>query len=159
MLGGRYNSMIWLADAGYSGSEDMDDGVTLDDPYISSLHFLTSLDLSSVQMVSVRVCTTPRAKSGGGGVSPCAGSAEWLRSGTARLHAILVHMYVYIEWSFDCSISPLLLYRFMQLKGSPPKEGDNVIARLHVTCPGLGHTCFINCWRATSLRSFVIVLP
>jgi hypothetical protein len=37
----------------------------------------------------------------------------------------------------------LLLYGFMQHRGYAPKEGDNVIARLHVTCPGPGNTCFI----------------
>jgi len=37
----------------------------------------------------------------------------------------------------------LLLYGIMQPRGSAPKEGDNVTARLHVTCPGLGNTRFI----------------
>jgi len=37
----------------------------------------------------------------------------------------------------------LLLYGFMQPRGSAPKEGDNVMARLHVTCPGPGNTRFI----------------
>jgi hypothetical protein len=37
----------------------------------------------------------------------------------------------------------LLLYRFMQPRGSATKEGDNVMARLHVTCPGPDNTRFI----------------
>jgi hypothetical protein len=31
----------------------------------------------------------------------------------------------------------------MQRRGSAAKERDNVIAQLHVTCPGLGNNCFI----------------
>jgi len=37
----------------------------------------------------------------------------------------------------------LLLYGFMQPRGSAPTEGDDVTARLHVTCPGPGNTGFI----------------
>jgi len=37
----------------------------------------------------------------------------------------------------------LLLYGIMQPRGSAPKEGDNVMARLHVTCPGPGNTRYI----------------
>jgi hypothetical protein len=44
----------------------------------SSLYFFTSLDLGPVQMASARVFTTSGDKSSGGGVSPCAGSAERL---------------------------------------------------------------------------------
>jgi hypothetical protein len=52
----------------------------------------------------------------------------------------------------------LLLYGFMQPRGSAPKEGDNVTARLHVTCPGPGNTSFIYSRLATSLRSLAIIL-
>jgi len=37
----------------------------------------------------------------------------------------------------------LLLYRFMQPRGSAPKEGDNEMAQLHMSCPGPVNTCFI----------------
>jgi hypothetical protein len=37
----------------------------------------------------------------------------------------------------------LLLYGFMQRRGFAHKQGDNVMARLHVTCPGPGNTRFI----------------
>jgi len=37
----------------------------------------------------------------------------------------------------------LLLYGFMQPRGSASNEGDNVMARLHVTCPGPGNTRFM----------------
>jgi hypothetical protein len=47
----------------------------------------------------------------------------------------------------------------MQPWGSAPKEGDNVTARLHVTCPGPGNTSFIYSRLATSLRSLAIILP
>ena len=37
----------------------------------------------------------------------------------------------------------LLLYGFIQPRGSAPKEGDNVMAWLYMTCPRLGNTLFI----------------
>jgi len=36
----------------------------------------------------------------------------------------------------------LLLYWFMQPRGSAPREGENAMARLHVTCPGPVNTRF-----------------
>jgi len=109
----------------------------------SSIHFFTSLDLGPVQMASARVLTTSGEKSSGGGVSSCAGSAEWLPYGTDRLWDLWVRTFAYVEWLFDCCLSFLLLYGIMQPRGSAPKEGDNVMARLHVTCPGPGNTRFI----------------
>jgi len=109
----------------------------------SLLYFFTSLNLGPVQMASARVFTTSRDKSSGGGVSPCAGSAEWLPSGTDRGRDLWVRMFAYVERLFDCFYSFLLLYGFMQPWGSAPKEGDNVTARLHLTCPGPGNTRFI----------------
>ena len=53
----------------------------------------------------------------------------------------------------------LLLYGFIQPSGSASKEGDNVMARLHVTCPGPGNTRFIHSRLATSIRSLAIILP
>jgi len=44
---------------------------------------------------------------------------------------------------FVVSFAFLLLYGFMQPRGSAPKEGDNVMARLHETCPGPGNIRFI----------------
>jgi len=37
----------------------------------------------------------------------------------------------------------LLLYGFMQPRGSAHNDGDSVMARLHMTCPGPGNTRFI----------------
>jgi hypothetical protein len=65
----------------------------------------TSLDLGPVQMASARVFTTSGDKSSGGGVSPCAGSAEWLPYGTDRLWDLWVRTFAYIERSFDCFLS------------------------------------------------------
>jgi len=110
-------------------------------------------------MASARVFTTSGDKSSGGGVSPCAGSAEWLPYSTDRLWDLWVRTFAYIEWFFDCFRSFLLLYGFMQPRGSAPKEGDNVTARLHVTCPGPVNTRFIYSRLATSLRSLAIILP
>jgi len=71
----------------------MEDGVTLAVPSFSSLcffpsfppYFFTSLDLGPVHMALARVFTTSGDKSSGGGVSPWAGSDEWLPFGTDRL--------------------------------------------------------------------------
>jgi len=52
----------------------------------------------------------------------------------------------------------LLLYGFMQPRGSAPQERDNVTALLHVTCPGPGNTSFIYSRLATSLRSLAKIL-
>ena len=54
-------------------------------------------------------------------------------------------------------VSFLLLYGFMQPRGSAHKEGDNVTARLHITCPGPGITSIIYSRLATSLRSLAII--
>jgi len=51
----------------------------------------------------------------------------------------------------------LLLNRFMQPRGSTTKEGDNVMARLHMTCPEPGNPALYS-WLATSLRSPAIIL-
>jgi len=106
------------------------------------LYFFNSLDLSLVQMATARVFTTSGDKSSGGGVSPCTGSAEWLPYGTDRLWDLWVRTFAYIERLFDCCYSFLLLYGIMQPSGSAPKEHDNVMARLHVRCPGPGKTRF-----------------
>jgi hypothetical protein len=68
----------------------------------SSLYFFTSLDLGPVQMASARVFTTSGEKSSGGGVSPCAGSAEWLPYGTDPLWDLWVCKFAYVELLFDC---------------------------------------------------------
>jgi len=110
-------------------------------------------------MASARVFTTCGDKSSGGGVSPCTGTAEWLPYGTDRLWDLWVLTFAYIERLFDCFLSFLLFYGFMQPRGSAPKERDNVTARLHVTCPGPGNTSFIYSRLATSHRSVAIILP
>jgi len=103
----------------------------------SLLYFFTSLDLGPVKMASGLVFTTSGDKSSGGGVSPCAGSAEWLPYGTDGLWDLWVRTFAYVERLFD------RCYSFLHLYGSAPKEGDNIMARLHVTCPGPGNTRFI----------------
>jgi len=106
-------------------------------------YFFTSLDVGPVQMALARVVTTSGDKSSGGGVSPCAGSAEWLPHGTDRLWDLWVRTYAYFERLFDCFLPCLLLYVIMQRRGSAPKERHNVMARLHVTCAGPGNTRLI----------------
>jgi len=101
----------------------MEDGVTLVVPSFCSLYFYTSLDPCPVQMALARVFTTSGDKSSGGGVSPCAGSAEWLPYGSEQLWDLWVHMFAYIEWLFDRFLSSLLLHEGMQRRGSASKEG------------------------------------
>jgi len=68
----------------------------------SSLYFFTSLDLGPVQMESAQVFNTSGDESSGGGVSPCAGSAEWLPYGTDWLGDLWDHTFAYAERLFDC---------------------------------------------------------
>jgi len=80
-----------------------------------------------------------------------------------RYHTVLIgcgtYGFVHLRTLHGCLVvSFLLLYGFMQPRGSAPKEGDNVMARLHVTCPGPGNTSFIYSRLATSLRSLAIIL-
>jgi hypothetical protein len=107
------------------------------------VYYFTSLDLGPVQMASARVFANSGDKSREGGVSPCAGSSKWLTHGTDRLWDLWVRTFANIERLFDCCHSFLLLYRIMQPRGSAPKEGANVMARLHVMCPGPGNPHFI----------------
>jgi hypothetical protein len=83
----------------------------------SSLYFITSVDLGTVQMASARVFTTSGDKSAGGGVSPCAGSAEWLPYGTDRLWDLWVCKFAYVERLFDCFLSISTLVRDYAAQG------------------------------------------
>ena len=74
-------------------------------PSLLSSLFFTSLDLGPVQMALARAFTTSGDKSSGGGVSPCARSAEWLPYGTERLWDLWVRMFAYGKWWFDCFLS------------------------------------------------------
>jgi len=78
-----------------------------------------------------------------GGASPCARFAEKILSGPDRLWDVWVRTFAYVERLFDCCHSFLLLYGIMQPTGSAPRERENVMARLHVLCPGPGNTCFV----------------
>jgi len=69
--------MEWL-DSGHCGNRDMQEGVALDVssfPAFSS-PYITSLDLSPVQMALAQGFTIPGDKSSAGGVSPWARSTE-----------------------------------------------------------------------------------
>jgi hypothetical protein len=98
----------------------MEDGVTLDVPSFSFSSLLFTfyfLDLGPVQMASARVFTTSGDKSSGGGVSPCAGSAEWLPYGTDRLWDLWVRTFAYVELLFDCFHSFSTLVRDYAAQG------------------------------------------
>jgi len=76
--------------------------------FFSSLYFFTSLDLGPVQMASAQVFTTSGDKSSGSGVSPCAGSTEWLPYGTDRLWDLWVRTFAYVQRLFDCFLTTLV---------------------------------------------------
>jgi hypothetical protein len=108
-----------------------------------SLYFFTSVDLGPVQMASARVFPTSGDKSSGGGVPhapdpPNGYHIVLLDCGTKGFVLLCT-----LNGCLIVSFTFLLLYGFMQPRGSAPKEGDNVMAQLHVTCPRLGNTCFI----------------
>jgi len=104
-LGTSHECEIGLSDAGHSTCWDMEDRVTLDVPFVSSLYFFTSLDAGPAQMASERVFTTSGDKSSGGGVSPCTGSTEWLPYGTNWLWDIWVGTFAYVERLIHCCLS------------------------------------------------------
>jgi hypothetical protein len=126
----------------------MEDGVNLDvsSPFFSSGYFVTSLllwisahhkwrrhgFLPSMETSQVEV-EFPRAPD-----PPNDYHTVLIRCGT--------YGFVLLRTLNGCLIVPfvfLLLYGFMQPKGSSLTEGDNVMARLDVTCPVPGDTRFI----------------
>jgi len=144
----------------------MEDGVTVDVPSFAvlllclHLDFVASLNLGPVQIASARLFTTSGDKSSGGVVSLCTECAErWPRLvliGCGTYGFICLHT---LNCCLIDSFSFLLLYGFMQPRESAPKEGDNVTALLHVTCPGPGNTLNIYSWLTMSLRSLAIISP
>ena len=67
-------------------------------------------------------------------------------------------MVSYLEQLLDCILLFHLFSRFMRLRGSASKVGDNVMARLHIMCPGPGNTSSIYNRIPTGLRSLAIIL-
>jgi len=97
-----------------------------------------------------------QSQSGGGGFSPCAGSAErspWvvpIGSGTYDL--------VWVRTRHDCIILSSLFFsvvRFMQPRWSAPTEGDNVTAARDAGWV----LAILHSRLATSVRSLAIFLP
>ena len=60
--------------------------------------------------------------------------------GTVLFWDLWVCTFVYIERIFDCCHYSLVLYVILQPRGSACKVGDDVLARLQVTCPVPGNT-------------------
>jgi hypothetical protein len=155
-----YECEIGWSDAGHSGSGDMEDAVTLDVPSFSSfssLYFLLLWNSAQYKWrrhgfipppeISQVEVEFPRAP-----YPPNGYHTVLSRCGT--------YGFVHLRTLNGCLVLTfLLLYGFMQPRGSAPKEGDNVMARLHVTCPGPGNTSFIYSRLAMSLRSLAIILP
>jgi hypothetical protein len=138
-----YKCEIGWLDAGHSGSGDMEDGVTLDVPSFSSLYFLLLwisaqykwrrhgfLPPTEISQVEVEFSRAPDPPNGYHTVLIDCGTYGFVRLRT--LNGCLI-----------VSFPLLLLYGIMQPRGSAPKEGDNVMAQLYVTCPGPGNTRFI----------------
>jgi len=107
------------------------------------LYFFISLHSGPVYMVLAQVLTNSGDMSSGDGVSICARSAEWLLYLTDWLLDWCICMFVYVAWLFHCFHSFLLFYGCIQPRGSAPKEGDDVMAWLHVTCQVPGNIAFI----------------
>jgi len=141
----------------------MEDGVTLNVPSFTSLLF---------SLFSYFFVSRPSTYGVGTGFYHLRRLVKWrwrflarrirrkvALSGTDWLWDLCVRTFAYVERLLDCFLSFLLLYGFMQPRESAPKEGDNVMARLHKTCPGPGSTSIIYCRLATSLRSLSIILP
>jgi len=89
----------------------MEDSVTLDVPSFSFLQFCLLLYFFGSRPSTNGVgsgFSTSGDKSTGGGVSPCAGSAEWLPYGTDRLWDLWVPTFAYVARLFDCFLSTLV---------------------------------------------------
>jgi len=131
----------WLQEYGFSSEMKM----WKTGSHLDVFLFLSSLLLffgSRPGIHGVRTGFTTRAShSMGGGVSACAGCTKRspLRR-TDRLWDLRVRTIPYVEWLFHSvfPLSSLHLYWLWQHTTSAPKEGDNVTAWLHVTCPGPG---------------------
>ena len=134
-----------MSDAGHSASGDMEGGITLDVPSSSSLlftslhhwlsaqykwrrhGFLPPLEISHVEVEFPRAPDPPNGY-----------HMVLLSCGTYAL----VHLRTW-NGCLIVSFHFLRLYGFIQRRGSAPTEGDNVMARLYVTCPGPGNSCCI----------------
>jgi len=83
------------------------------------------------------------------------------RTATIRYRSVVGHIGKNdcVGWTVASLFHFLHMYRFIQPRGSAPEKGDNVTARLYVTCPGPGNTRLIYIRLATSLRSLAIILP
>jgi len=121
------------------------DGITLDVFLFLSSILLFFGSQPGINGIGTRF-TTSRTQSLGDGVSPCTGSAERSPlSCTDRLWDLWVHTIAYVGCLFH-SLFPFPshhLYWLSQPRRSAPKEGDNVTAWLHVTCPGPGNPRYI----------------
>ena len=129
----------------------MEDGVTLDVPSFSSLLFTSLLLWISAQYKWRRHGFLPPPE-----ISQVEVEFPRAPDPPNGYHTVLIgcgtYGFVHLRTLNGCLVvSFLLLYGFMQPRGSAPKEGDNVMARLHVTCPGPGNTSFIYSRLATSL--------
>jgi len=95
--------------------------------FSSSLYLFTSLDLTPVQMASARVFVTSRDKSSGGGVSPYAGSAEWLPYNTNQLWYIRVRMFGTVSTAIP---SYEAIHRHMPLQ---PARSHSLALQVHIS--------------------------
>jgi hypothetical protein len=74
-------------------------------------------------MAFAGVFTPSGGRSGGGGVSPSAGSTKWPPYSTKLWWYVWVHTFAYVKWWFDWFLSMLPLYGFLQPRGSALKRG------------------------------------
>jgi len=138
----RYKSYgyWWLVEYGF-GSWDIEDGITFGCfLFLSSLLFFfgSRPGTNGIGMGFYHL----RSQSSGGGVSQCTRSAERSPlSCSDRLWDLWVRTIAYVGWLFRSLFPfPSFLSDWLwQPRRSAPKVRDNITARLHVTCPGLGN--------------------
>jgi len=151
---------IEWSDARHSGRGGIEDGVTLDVlsfSSFSSLYFLLLWILAQYKWH--RHGFLPPAE-----ISPVKVEGPCAPDAPNGYHTVLrgcgTYGFVYLRTlNGYLVLFFLLLYGFMQPRGSAPKEGHDVTAQLHVVCPAPGITSLIYSWLATSLRSLAIISP
>jgi hypothetical protein len=119
------------------------DGVTLDVPSFTSLLFTSLLLWISAQYKWHRHGFLPPPE-----ISQVEVEFPRAPDRPNGYHTVLIwcgtYVFIHLRTLNGCLIvSFLLLYGDMQPRGSAHTEGNNVMARLYVTCPGPGNTRFI----------------
>lgn len=152
---------IGSLEAEHSEHGDVQDGVTLDIAFCSSLHFTPLLlgILAQYKWCWQGFLPPPEVRKVElefpCGPDPPNGYQTALNGcrtyGFIRLRTLNSGLVVFFP--------SLRFYRIIPPRRSAPKQGDNVMAQLPMTYPWPVNTHLIYRWLATSLRSLVILFP